>query len=70
MRPKNDAMAHPLEQFHSQIEALDAAIVIARASPKKRFRHDLRTAARRVEAYVTMLDSWGICRHTRIRRIG
>lgn len=46
----------PVQIFHQRVEALDLAMVVARASPKKSFVHDLRTTARCVEAQLTLLD--------------
>ena len=50
------ALARPVDVFHERVEALDAAMVIARASPKKGPVHSLRTAARCVEAQLSLLE--------------
>ena len=50
LKMRNAALTRPIHMFHAQVEALDAAMVVSRASPKKGPVHDLRTAARYVEA--------------------
>ena len=49
----------PVHVFHEKVKELDLAIVIARASPRKKFVHDLRTAARSVEAQLTLISFLG-----------
>jgi CHAD domain-containing protein len=56
LKMRNASFTRPIQIFHEQVEALDAAMVISRASPKKEPVHDLRTAARCVEAQLTLLD--------------